>query len=202
MSHKIIALGRQFGSGGHEVGQALAKRLSIPCYDKELITLAALHSNLHYSVFEDYDEHTAAPWVYELAYNQNQNRPEGGSISEVLFHLQQGIICSIAQQEDAVIVGRCADEILRENKEVSLLTVFIAAPFEYRVLRKMNQLNLSRRATERLVRRTDTQRSAYYQHYTGKLWGDPSRFDLYLDTSLLPQEDLLEEIISAYQNLK
>ena len=201
MKHKIIALGRQFGSGGHELGQSLSKRLSIPCYDKELITLAALHSNLHYSVFEDYDEQPAAPWVYELAYNQNQNKPQGGSISEVLFHLQSELIRSIAHQEDAIIIGRCADEVLRHDDQVDLLTVFIAAPFEYRVKRKMRRLNLSLRAAERLVKKTDAQRGAYYQHYTGAPWGDPGRFDLYLDASVLSRESLITEIVSAYQNM-
>ena len=129
MSHRIISIGRQFGSGGHQIGLKTAEALGVRCYDKELITLAALRGKMDPDWTSDFDEQPPNPWLYEAAYNANDALPAGESVSAVLFNLQSQVIRAIAGQEDAVIMGRCADHVLRGEQDVRLLSVFIAAPF-------------------------------------------------------------------------
>ncbi len=202
MGHKIISIGRQFGSGGHEIGMEIAGRLGISCYDKELIALAAERGELRHEKLAGFDEKRENRWLYEAVYEGNRRVPKGQSYSSVLFKLQSEVIRAIAHREDAVIVGRCADYILRDRKDVQLLTVFIAAPFEIRVKRKMELEHLSQKKAEALVRKTDQQRSAYYRSYTGMEWGDPSQFDLYLDTGKCGIQAAADQIAAAYLKME
>lgn len=200
MTHRIIALGRQFGSGGREIGLMCARRLGIPCYDRELITLAARRGDLEHEKLAPFDERKENPWLYEAVYRGNHHVRRGQSASAVLYQLQSAVIREIARREDAVIIGRCADQVLRGEAE--LLTVFIRAPLAWRVRRKMEQEGLDRRETEALVRRMDRQRRAYYQAYTGLTWGDPARFDLCLDSSEETLEGCAARITAAYRAMQ
>nr|WP_325194351.1 cytidylate kinase-like family protein [uncultured Oscillibacter sp.] len=197
MAHKIITIGRQFGSGGHSIGQETADRLGIHCYDKELITLAAMRGQLDRAWLTDFDEKRPNAWLYEAAYNTNCRMPEGDSVSAVLFRLQSDIIRSIAREEDAVIIGRCADHILREAEDVRLLTVFVAAPFDARVQRKMRLERIGRRRAETLVSETDRQRRLYDQTCTGREWGQRDDFDLYFDFQEQDRTEIVNSILDA-----
>ncbi|HIY20752.1 MAG TPA: cytidylate kinase-like family protein [Candidatus Flavonifractor merdigallinarum] len=199
MTHRILALGRQFGSGGREIALLCARELGIPCYDRELIDLAARRGELEHRRLEPFDERRENPLLYEAVYGGNRHVRQGESVSAVLFQLQSAVIRDIARQEDAVIVGRCADYVLKGRAR--LLTVFLAAPFSARVKRKMEREGLDRRAAEGLVRRMDRQRRAYYQAYTGWTWGDPRHFDLYLDTVREGIEGCVSRILEAYRAL-
>ena len=105
MTHKIISIGRQFGSGGHEIGLEAAKELGIPCYDKELIALAAAHGELSHEKLAGFDERRENPWLYEAVYEGNHRVPKGQSFSEALYRLQSEVIRSIARREDAAILA-------------------------------------------------------------------------------------------------
>ena len=201
MAHKIISIGRQFGSGGHEIGAETARRLGVKCYDKELIAVAAAHGELNHEKLTGFDEKQENPWLYEAVYEGNHHVPKGRSFSAVLYQLQSEAIRAIAQREDAVIVGRCADQILREAGGVKLLTVFIAAPFRDRVERKMKLEGLDRKKAEALVRKADKQRELYYHSYTGLEWGRPDGFDLYFDSHEQNREEIIQGIMSAYAAL-
>jgi len=198
MAHKIITIGRQFGSGGHEIGLEIAGRLGLKCYDKELITMAAFHGSLPRSWLADFDEQRANPWLYETAAPGCLDAQKDRSASAVLFNLQSDMIHSIARRENAVIVGRCADYVLREEKDIRLLTVFISAPIEARIQRKMRLARLGRRQAEALVQETDRQRAMYYQGYTGSEWGRQDRFDLYFDSQEQSKEEIVNHILNAY----
>lgn len=202
MAHRIISIGRQFGSGGHEIGRETAERLGIRCYDRELLLLAAAHGALSHTKLADFDEKQENPWLYEAVYEGNQHVPKGKSFSAVLFKLQRDVIRSIARREDAVIIGRCADRILRDMEGVKLLTVFIAAPFEARVGRKMELDRLIRKRAEALVKKMDKQRGQYYQSHTGLEWGRRDGFDLYFDTQAQEKEDIIRSILAAYRQLE
>ena len=202
MSHKIISVGRQFGSGGHEIGRKAAQQLGVRCYDKELITLAALRGKMDPEWTADFDEQPPNPWLYEAAYNANGELPVGKSVSAVLFNLQSEVIRAIAGREDAVIMGRCANHVLRGAEDVSLLSVFIAAPFEKRVERKMGLMNIGRRKAEKLVRQTDQRRAAYYRTYTGAEWGQREGYDLYFDSSVQTEEEIVAGILDACARLE
>lgn len=199
--HRIIAIGRQFGSGGHEIGLEAARRLGVECYDKQLIAMAAVHGDLNHEKLADLDEKRENPWLYEAVYEGNSHVPKGKSVSSVLFKLQSEVIQSIARREDAVIIGRCADQILRDTDGMRLLTVFIAAPFEIRVRRKMEQEHLGEKKAAALVRKADKQRSMYYQSHTGLQWGRHDGFDLYFDLQELGMEEIVRRILDAYRHL-
>lgn len=202
MAHRIISIGRQFGSGGHEIGRETADRLGIPCYDKELIALAAEHGGLSHEKLTGFDEKQENPWLYEAVYEGNHHVPKGRSFSAALYQLQSEVIRDIARREDAVIIGRCADQLLRDMAEVKLLTVFIAAPFEARVSRKMELEHLTQKRAEALVRKTDKQRGLYYRSHTGLEWGRRDGYDLYFDGQTQGREEIIGGILSAYQRLE
>lgn len=201
MTHKIIAIGRQSGSGGREIGLATAQALGILCYDKELITLAVERGELDYDKLEKFDERRENPLFYEAVYDGNWNVPRGSSCASVLFQLQSGVIRQIAAQEDAVIIGRCANYVLRDAPDTRLLTVFLAAPLESRIQRKMDVEGMDRKSAQAFIRKTDKQRAQYYRANTGLPWGDPDGFDLYLDTSRQTREQTVAQIVSAYEAL-
>ena len=201
MGHKIIAISRQFGSGGHEIGMAAAHRLDIEFYDKQLITMAAERGELGHERLAKYDERQENPWLYEAVYDGNRKVPKGQSVSRVLFKLQSEVIRLVARREDAVIIGRCSDVILRDIPEVKLLSVFIAAPFESRVSRKMELERMDQKKAAAMVQKMDKQRSQYYESYTGMKWGEPQRYDLYLDSSQLGFEEIISEIVRTYHTM-
>lgn len=201
MKHKIISIGRQFGSGGHEIGAEIAASLGIGYYDKELIAMAAKRGELFYDRLARFDERQENPWLYEGIYEGNSNVPRGQSVSAVLFKLQSDVIRMIAKKKNAVIMGRCSDFILRDMEDVSLLTVFISAPFDMRVARKMELEKLSWKKAESLVKKTDKQRSQYYKSYTGIEWGQAEHFDLYFDCGVQSKYDIIETVIRAYYDL-
>lgn len=181
-----------------EVTPVMATNSNCQIAIKELITLAAVRGNLPRDWLTDFDERDANPRLYETGGQKGLDAHKDRSASAALFNLQSDVIRSIARREDAVIVGRCADYVLRDMEEVQLLTVFISAPFESRVKRKMGLARLSSRRAETLVRETDRQRSVYYQAYTGNEWGNPDRFDLHFDTQEQYKEKIINCILTSY----
>ena len=200
MAHKIIAISRQFGSGGREIGMLVARRLGIKCYDKELIDMAAEHGDLEYKRLHKVDEKNESPWYTDVVYDGNHNVAKGKPASFVLFDLESAVIKNIARNEDAVIVGRCADYILKDTA-TKLLTVFISAPFESRVIRKMTINGTGQGKTEALVRKMDKQRSEFYESHVGKSWGDTERFNLHFDSSLNTRDEIVDVIVEEYNKL-
>lgn len=202
MKHCIITIGREFGSGGHKVGQILADKLNIAYYDNELITLAAKRGELDEQKLNKFDEKKHHPYFYEINYEGNQNVKKGESVSDTLYQLQKDVILDIAQKQDAVIIGRCADFILK-SAGIKTLSVFIAAPLEQKIRRTMTIEGLDEKTVLSLTKKKEKTRKSYYEKYTGKKWGKPESYDLYFDVSCF--EDLnriAEKIIEAYEKLK
>ncbi len=166
----IITIGRQFGSGGHVVGEKLAEKLGFAYYDKKLIAMAAEKSGMSSSALSEADEKAANPWLYaamsqtgQTSFNMNI------STNDTLFALQSRIIKDIAKTENAVIVGRCSDYILRDEP-VELLNVYIYAPKEARVKRVMEREGVTEQQALQLMKRNDKQRKFYYEFYTDRKW--------------------------------
>lgn len=176
----MITIGRQFGSGGHKIGEFLANRLGLPYYDDELILLTAAE------LLTDNEDNISNP-LYER---------ENCSVREV----QKATILAIAQKGPAVIVGRCADDILKKAG-IPTLSVFIAAPWEQRIRRTMRIQGLPREAVEELTRRKDESRRAFYKEITGREWGVPETYDLYYDTSENDIGSIIVDIIKHYNAL-
>ena len=178
----------------------VARRLGIKCYDKELIDMAAEHGDLEYKRLHKVDEKNESPWYTDVVYDGNHNVAKGKPASFVLFDLESAVIKNIARNEDAVIVGRCADYILKDT-DTKLLTVFISAPFESRVIRKMTINGTGQGKTEALVRKMDKQRSEFYESHVGKSWGDTERFNLHFDSSLNTRDEIVDVIVEEYNKL-
>jgi cytidylate kinase len=192
--HTLITIGRQFGSRGKEIGQRLAERLGIECYDRRLIMLASRESGLCPECFERADEKNTGTLLHALA----TGCAFGGFYSsdflsnEKLFQIQSDAIRKLAERESCVLVGRCADYILRDKE--CCIHIFIHAPVETRVETVMERRSLPRAEAADLVRKMDKTRSNYYNYYTDKEWGVASSYHLSLDSSLLGVDKTVEFI--------
>ena len=200
MGNRIICIGREFGSGGHEVAVRLSERLGIKVYEKHLIYLACEYGEMAVKTLESSDEKATNPYLFQTVHEGNHHVTRGLPTSEVLFQLQSHEIRRIAKRESCIFVGRCADFVLRDTDEV-VLSVFISAPEEQRIQRKMKQENLPRQKARRLVHKMDGQRRKYYEHYTGSTWGDAVHYDFFIDCGKMSIEQAVELIASRFEAL-
>lgn len=201
MAHKIITIGREFGSGGHEIGVQTAALLGIRLYEKDIVHIACRYGDVAVKTLKSADEKAVNPYLFQTVHEGNYHVIRGLPTSEVLFSLQSHEIRRIAQEEDCIFVGRCADHVLKDS-EASLLRVFVHAPLEYRIQRKMRQEGLSYSKAARLVQKMDRQRRRYYRSYTGQEWGSPQRYDLYIDASGTTPAQAAEWIAARYHTLE
>ena len=204
MAKNIITIARQFGSGGREIGEALAKKLIIPYYDKELISIAAKESGIDSEIFESVDEKAANSLLYSLSmglYSFSSGFSAMGDlpVNDKLYILQHKIIRDIASKGPCVIVGRCADYILRENPDC--IKVFIHADMEYRKARAIAIHGIEPGKAEHIITRTDKSRANYYSFYSGQKWGLAENYDITIDSSKLSTEKSVE-LIESYIRIK
>lgn len=200
----IITIARQFGSGGRAIGEKLAQKLSVDFYDKELISLAAKESGMSPEVFEKVDETAANSLLYSLSmglYNFSSGFSAMGDlpINDKLYTLQHKIIREIAAKGPCVIVGRCADYILKDKK--NCISVFIHADMEYRKERAVKVHNIDKDRAEHIISKTDKSRANYYSFYSGQKWDLAGNYDLCIDSSKLTEDQIVDLIIS-YINIK
>lgn len=189
----IINLGRQFGSGGKQVALELGRKLGINVYDNELITKAAESSGFSPDVFMKKDEKRNLFPVSSFFATQTFGSPKNYLNGENLFQIQSSVIRDIAEKESAVIVGRCADYILRDLD--CTVDVFITAPRETRISMIMDRMKISREKAEDLIEKTDRKRETYYNYYTFGNWGVASNYDLCVDSSILGIKGTADYII-------
>ena len=180
----IINVGRQLGSGGHDIGRMLALDFQAQYYDRELLNLAAKESGLSEKIFEQNDEkkgffrgllNMGSPHVSSNDYK--------GFSQESLFQFQSDAIRKAAQEGSCVFVGRCADYVLRDFKNT--VNIFVTASMNYRIEQIMNKQHLDRDQARRFIEQKESKRAAYYNYYTGKKWGAAESYDLCVDTSIL-----------------
>jgi hypothetical protein len=188
----IINIGRSFGSGGGFVGHAIGKKLGIPVYDNELISKVAEESGYSKSLFAGEEKRSLFSVSSFFASGRLSYLDSGYVNDNVMFNIQSEVIRSIAQKGDAVIIGRCADYILRDLK---CLDVFVCAPMEYRIKRLVEIEGLSPEDAESLMRRKDRTRETYYNYYTFGSWGKADNYDLCIDSSILGIEGTADYII-------
>lgn len=199
MGNKIIAIGREYGSGGHKVGQILAQKLMIPYYDNELIYLAAQKGGIDQQRFAPYDEKKYNPLLFEVNYSGNENVIPGLSMSETLYDLQSKVIKDIADITNAVIVGRCADYVLR-NSKAKVISVFIGAPLENRIERVKALEGFDEKAAATMIKKKDKKRKSYYEYYTNKKWGQPESYELFFDSSKMDLNEIANQIAKVYND--
>ncbi len=200
MSHVCICIEREFGSGGHELSEILSKELGINAYDNQLVSLASRYGEVEEKLFDKCDEKLPSPWLFSTIHVGNKHVDHSIPSNEVLFALQSRVMRKLAKHEDAIFVGRCADYVLR-MESVKLIRVFVSAPLELRIKRKMQLENLSEGAAKSLVKKMDLQRRKYYEHYAGG-WGDPMNYDFVFDSSITPLHEIASIIEEEYTRLK
>ena len=182
MGHTVIALSRQYGSGGREIGRQLAHRLGIAFYDKEIIELAAGRGDIELSRLEGADENRSHPWLFESVYEGGGPAGRGTSPSDALYWLQSEIIRKKAREEDCLLVGRCANHVLA-RAGIPHISIYICAPLEKRIQQVGLLEHVDEKEAAALVRKTDKQRRAYYEQYTGRSWGAPENYDLCINSA-------------------
>lgn len=200
----VITISRQFGSGGRAIGQKLAEKLGIPFYDKELISLAAKESGTSPEVFQNIDETATNSLLYSISmgmYSFGNGTLAMGDlpVNDKLYMLQHQIIKDLALKGPCVIVGRCADYVLKDNPHC--INVFIHADMEYRKKRAVVVHNIEERKAEHIINKTDKTRANYYSFYTGQKWGMPQNYDLCVNSAKL-SDDQVVDLICAYVDLK
>ena len=203
--YPIITIGRQYGSGGREIGKKVAELLGIPYYDKELLLLAANESGINYHVAGNYDEKPNGSFLYSIV---SATAHKGGgmydgnvlTLNDKLFIAQKKVIERLASGGPCVIVGRCADSILKDMP--NHVSVFIHAPEEYRAMRVAKEYSISvDKAMEKLAK-TDKDRAAFYKYNSGRKWGAVENYALCLNSSLLSTDDCARVIASYARSTK
>ena len=185
MSNTIITISREYGSGGREIAKKLAEELAISFYDKSIIKLTAEKSGLAQAYIEEVEERGMNTFLAGVKFSSYVGVDSvmfyETPTSDKMFIAQSSIIKDIVQQESCVIVGRCADYVLRDQP--NLVRVFLHAEFEDRVKRAVEEYGLPSAKSEQAVRKLDKTRANYYNYYTNRNWGECANDDLALNTS-------------------
>lgn len=199
--HPVITIAREYGSGGHELGEKLARKLGIPFYDNQLIELAAKESGMP-ERFVSEKEQSLSPVVVMSLIIQNYETPLEHSLSssDALFVAQGRIIKELAAKGPCVILGRCADYILRDYPH--LLKVFCYADLASEVKRSIVEYGVSPDKAESEVKRINRARVAHYEYYTGSRWGDPHNYNLMINTASIGIDYATDMIAGIYHKMK
>ena len=198
-TNSIITVGREFGSGGKEIGEKLAASFGIKFYDKELLAVAAKESGLCQEIFDAHDERPTNSFLYSLVMNTSSvgyfsNPYLDMPLDQRVFLAQFDAIKKLANQGPCVIVGRCADYALADYP--NCISVFIQAPLEDRIKRISAKNNIAEGAAKDLILKTDKKRASYYNFYSNKKWGDCASYDLSVNSSILGIDKTVEYIKS------
>ena len=194
MKNRIITISREFGSGGRTVGKQVAQKLNIPCYDQELIEKIAEESGFAPAYIKEQGEYAVrAGWLSNALAGRFSN---GLTTQDQLWLLQRKVILELAEKGPCVIVGRCADYILRN--EADCLTAFIHADMEKRGQRIVEIYGEREESPEKRLRDKDKRRAAYYQVYTDMTWGDARHYHVALDSGVLGIETCVSILAGLY----
>ena len=195
MPHRfpVITISRLFGSGGHSIAYALAERLDLPFYDKEIVLAAAEQSGYSEEYVANQGEHRSSG---ERLLNRFllANAPGYKDPQEALFAIQRRIILDLSAQP-CVIVGRCADYVLRDDPNVALVNLFVHAPMDARIRRESARTNTTPAEAEKRIRQVDKERAAYYNFFSSKRWGDAQAYDLCVNTDGLEISDVVQLVL-------
>lgn len=191
----VITIGRQYGSGGREIGQKLAGHLGIKCYDNELLDRAAKESGICQELFENHDEKPTNSFLYSLVmdtYSMGYASAalSGMPINHKVFLAQFNAIKKIADEGPCVMVGRCADYALDDYP--NRISVFIYGSMDKRIRRIADKYNFTDAKAKDVITKTDKQRASYYNYYTNKRWGDIASYDLCINSSILGIDGTVE----------
>lgn len=208
MGHKVYTIGREFGSMGQKIGEKLAERLGIKCYDKELLQQAAKESGFCEEIFENHDEKPTNSFLYSLvmdtysAGNYSAASFLDMPLNHKVFLAQFDTIKHLAENESCVIIGRCADYALANNPDV--INVFVHADLDDRMKLVSKRMDITENKAKDMIIKNDKQRASYYNYYTSKKWGEASGYDLTINTSKISVDKAVDLILdfSKYMDEK
>lgn len=200
MGRLVITIARSYGSGGRTMGQLLAKELGINYYDRELVRMASDKSGINEALFGEVDERVKQTSLFgkvKRSYRGQAAGPDSEHFAseENLFHLQAEVIKDLAENEDCVIVGRCADYVLKDHPEV--IRLYCYAPLEDCMDRERALSGLEDKEIIKKIERIDKNRADYYKCYTGREWNDARNYDLCLNTTSMSYPDLIS-VVKSY----
>lgn len=197
MSKKIITVSREFGSGGRHIAEQVAKCLGYQYYDKEIIAKVAEETGLSEKFIEGEGEY--APKKHFLSYAFVGRDQQGLSLGDRMYAAQRKIILDVAEKESCVIVGRCADEILKERDDC--LNIFICGNVKEKTERIVRLYNLSEKEAQKKMREIDKKRSVHYEYYTDQKWGDARNYSVSLNSSDVGYERAIDIICNLAKEL-
>ena len=204
MKNLIITISRQYGSGGRQIGQQLAKELNLPFYDKEIIDLAAKESGLAADFIRGQEQQLTQSLLFSIVTNFTSNagafNPNMLSLSDQVYLAEAKAIRSLADKGSCVMVGRCADWVL--EKDYDVLRVFVCAPIETRCKRAVEEYGDKAENIQKAVQNIDKQRTRYCQHYCDKAWEDADNYDLCLNSGTISLDQCVAIIKGAYEELQ
>ena len=196
MKHRVIAISREFGSGGRTIGKKTAERLGIPCYDTQLLQKVAEESGLHTDYVKEAGEY-APGGILASAFAHGTAGPTN---EDYIWKIQCRIITELAEKESCVIVGKCADWILRGRENV--VSVYIEAPRAFCLERTMKNMGVTKEVAAATITHTDKYRADYYAHYThGNYWTNPVNYDMTLNSERVGVENCVK-VIKHYMQIK
>ena len=208
MKKTVITIARSYGSGGRTLGKLLAQRLGINFYDREILRMASDESGINEALFAQADERLKRSPLFSIIkrepYHGSIIRPESADFvsDDNLFNYQAKVIRELAAAESCIIIGRCADYILKGQPYVTRL--YFYAPMEDCIVRVKEQVGLSEKEAVKRIEKTDKYRADYYKFYTGRDWNDTRNYDVCLNTVSMDYEKLIEvveKILEIRQNL-
>ena len=192
MKNRVITISREFGSGGRTIGKKVAEALNIPCYDRELLLKIAEKSGFNESYIQDAGEYAPGGFLSSAFSHQ----PAGPNNADYLWQIQFKIITELAQKGSCVIVGRCADYILRDTADC--LKVFIHADLKFRAERIVKVYGERDASPEQRLKDKDKRRAAYHRFYTDMKWGHAQNYDITLNSGTLGIDSCVNIIKSLY----
>lgn len=198
MDNYVIAISRQYGSGGHEIGRKLAKKLGIKFFDKGLLAEIAKNSGMSQNLVEYYDEMPTRSLLFSLAMDAYPMSFAEVPLNQKVYQAQVETIKSIADEEPCIIIGRCADSILSDNP--NLISVFIHADMETKIKRVVERDGLTRDKAREKILKTDRKRASFYNFYAmEKKWGEASSHDLTINSGKIGID---ETVVMLYDYIK
>ncbi|MDO5423223.1 MAG: cytidylate kinase-like family protein [Eubacteriales bacterium] len=204
MEKVVITIARQYGSGGKTIGKMLAEDLGIKAYSREILKLASEDSGINEALFNQADERLKSTSLFGIMKREYKGElipPESDDFTsnKNLFNYQAKIIKALADEESCVIIGRCADYVLKDRPNV--VSVFVHASPEYCVKQAVERGAHRGKDVEKFIQKTDKYRADYYKYYTGRTWNDARNYDLCLNSEKLGFEKCVEAI-KAYINVR
>lgn len=194
-SYPVITISREYGSGGHDIGLAIAKALGIPFYDNAMMQLVAQESGISESTVCRLDQRLPHSLLFEMITNERPLRDDHPLTSnDALFVAQSRVIRRLASQGPCVIVGRCSDYVLRDYR--NCIHIFLRASNEYKTRRAISYYGIESAKASSHVAQVNSLRSNHYAYYTGKIWGDPRNYDAVFDSSRLTETSIVEAVIA------